>query len=284
MKYIIEQEQTLLEALEKLSPGSSKTTCRSWLKDGRVSVDGRIVRLGAEPLKIGQTLELGQKKKFTEKGIRIIFEDPYLVVVEKPAGLLSVSTKFETGKTVHAYLKSHYRPKRVFVVHRLDQETSGVMLFALTEETRDKLKILFEKHDLIREYTAIVEGRMPKGEGTWESLLYEDDYYHVHETEDPEIGQVAITHYKVLNHSKKHTRLNLRLETGRKNQIRVHCQEAGFPVAGDEKYGATSNPIKRLCLHAHLLDFIHPITKKEMHFTSPIPEEFSRIVSCHAAQ
>lgn len=283
MKYTVEHKQSLIEALEKLSPGSSKTTVRSWLKEGRVSVDGRGEKLGNQQVKPGQVVELGQRKKYTDEGIRIVFEDSHLVVVEKPAGMLSVSTAFEKGKTVHAYLKAHFKPKRVFVVHRLDQETSGVMLFALTEETRDKLKKMFEKHDMTREYTGIVEGHLPVKQGSWKSLLFEDANYHVHETNDPEKGQLAITHFKAQGASKKYTWLILTLETGRKNQIRVHCQNAGVPIAGDGKYGAQSNPVKRLCLHAHLLAFVHPMTKKPMRFTSPIPEAFYMIVKPHEA-
>lgn len=282
MKYTLKDECLALDALELLAPGSSKTTRRSWLKEGRVLVDGKPEKLGNLPLKSGQVIELGQKKKYTDEGVRIIYEDSHYVVVEKPAGMLSVSTVFEKGKTVHAYLKNHYRPKRVYVVHRLDQEASGVMVFALSEDGRDKIKKLFEKHDLTREYTAIVEGKMPLvAQGSWESLLYEDQRYHVHETDDPEKGQIAITHYKIMGSTNKFTQLKLTLETGRKNQIRVHCQNAGFPIVGDEKYGAVTDPIQRLCLHAHLLAFVHPITKKSMRFVSPIPNHFNQIMPLH---
>jgi 23S rRNA pseudouridine1911/1915/1917 synthase len=278
MKYIVNQEQPLLEALELLSPGSSKTSLRSWLKIGRVLVDGKVEKLGTFLVKKGQVVELGERKKFTDDGIRIVFEDAHFIVVDKPLGMLSVATAYEKNKTVHAFLKKHFLPKRVYVVHRLDQETSGIMIFALSEEARDKLKKLFEKHDLKREYAALVEGHLPTKQGTWESLLYEDGNYHVHVVDDPEIGENAITHYKVLGTSKKYSWLNLTLETGKKNQIRVHCQAAGIPIAGDTKYGAVTNPLHRLCLHAHLLAFNHPITKKAMHFTSPIPEQFYQII------
>lgn len=281
MKYIANNDQSLLDTLMLLSPGSSKTTLRSWLKEGRVQVDGKIEQKGELGIKTGQVVELGHRKKFTEQGIQILYQDVHLVIVDKPPGVLSVSTAFEKGKTLHAYLKEHFRPKRVYVVHRLDQDASGVMVFAFTEEARDRLKNLFEKHDLTREYTAIVEGRMPLGEGTWESILYEDTNYHVHETENEEEGQLAITHYKVLKSTshKRYSWLNLTLETGRKNQIRVHCEQAGYPIVGDFKYTASTNPIKRLCLHAHLLAFVHPITKKSMRFISSIPEKFKQIIT-----
>lgn len=278
MKYILEEDSSLLDALAKLSPESSKTSHRSWLKHGRVTVDGIPEKLGSRLLKKGQLIELGVKKQFIDEGIKILYEDKHIVVVDKPAGILSVSTAFEKGKTVHALLKDKYHPKRVFVVHRLDQDTSGIMLFALSEEARDALKGIFEEHNIERAYSGIVEGNMPPGSGTWESYLVEDGNYYVRETADPNEGRIAITHYEVHAISKKHTWLNLTLETGRKNQIRVHCSKAGHPIAGDKKYGAKSNPIKRLCLHAHLLAFTHPITHKKMRFESEVPQSFYRIL------
>lgn len=279
MKYTTTTDQTLLEALGQLSPESSKTTLRSWLKEGRVAVDGQVKKLASEPLHAGQEVTLGTRPRFAKDGLlRILYEDRHLVVVEKPKGLLSVSTAFEKGDTAHAFLKDKYRPQRVFVVHRLDQDTSGIMLFALSEAARDQLKILFEKHDIERAYTAIVEGQVKPSSGTWQSYLHEDENYFVRSITDSEKGQLAITHYTVLSTSKRYTTLQLKLETGRKNQIRVHCQDAGFPVVGDKKYGALTDPIKRLCLHAHLLAFLHPITKQPMRFESQIPEEFRRIM------
>lgn len=279
MKYIVPSDISLLEALHQISPQSSKNTLRSWIKEGRVQVDGIPVK---NPLTIvvkDQKVELGQRKKTIRSGISILYEDSDFVILDKPKGLLSVATAFEKGETVHALLKEHYRPRKIFVVHRLDQDTSGVMVFAFNQETHNKLKDLFEAHKIERAYTAIVEGRVENSSGTWKSFQYEDSQYHVHETEDSTKGRLAVTHYKVLSFSKRYTLLELRLETGRKNQIRVHCESAGHPVVGDKKYGAQANPIKRLCLHAHLLAFQHPFTKKHMKFESPIPEEFHRCLN-----
>lgn len=279
MKYIAVEDLNLLEALTRLAPESSKTTLRSWLKDGRITVNAETIKLAAFRVKKGQEVELGTRQRFTKNGIKIYYEDRHIVVVEKPDGLLSVSTAFQKNETLHAYLKERYHPQPVYVVHRLDQDTSGVMLFALSEEARDKLKLTFEKHDIERGYYAIVEGKpVEQDSGTWQSYVYEDDNYVVHNTPDPEKGSLAVTHFEVHNKSRRYTALILKLETGRKNQIRVHCQTAGNPVVGDKKYGASTSPIKRLCLHAFLLAFQHPITQKPMRFESPIPESFTRLI------
>lgn len=278
MKYTTEENQSLLEALAKLSPESSQTTRRSWLKDGRITVDGEVVRVGSTPVRKGQTVVLGAKSRVIGGNIRIIYEDKHFVIIDKPEGMLSVSTAFEKKETAHALLKEKYRPQRVHVVHRLDQDTSGVMLFALTEEARDQMKKLFEKHEIERAYTAIVEGVMEQEKGIWECYLYEDGNYVVHPTDDEENGELAITHYAVKGRNRRHTQLELKLETGKKNQIRVHCQMAGHPIVGDKKYGAKSSHSKRLCLHAHLLAFVHPVTHKKVRFESPLPETFDRII------
>lgn len=277
MKICSSADQTLLEALAQLSPESSKTTLRSWLKEGRVTVAGQAVKSVAMIVYSGQEVALGARPKLIEDGkLRILYEDRHLIVIEKPTGLLSVATNFEKEETAHALLKKKYS-QRVFVVHRLDQDTSGIMLFALSEPARDQLKLLFEKHEIERAYTAIVEGRLEKRSGTWQSYLREDENYFVYSTPEAENSQLATTHYTVISTSKRFTTLQLNLETGRKNQIRVHCQDAGHPVAGDAKYSATTNPINRLCLHAHLLAFVHPITRQKMRFESPLPTIFQKI-------
>jgi tRNA pseudouridine32 synthase/23S rRNA pseudouridine746 synthase/23S rRNA pseudouridine1911/1915/1917 synthase len=278
MKYIAPSDLPILEALALISPQSSKNTLRSWIKEGRVQVNDITVKNPSVMVLKNQHVTVGQRKKIIRPGMPLLYEDQDLVIIDKPTGLLSVATAFEKGETVHALLKAHYHPRKVFVVHRLDQDTSGVMVFALNQEACDRLKDLFEVHNIERAYTAIVEGRLTVSHGTWESYQYEDSQYRVHETEDETRGRLAVTHFQLVASSKRYTWLELKLETGRKNQIRVHCQSAGHPVVGDKKYGAQSNPLKRLCLHAHLLAFQHPFTKKKLRFESPIPEEFYRLV------
>jgi len=279
MKYVALADIPLIEALGQISPLSSKNTLRSWVKEGRVQIDHAAAKSPSLIVLKGQEVSVGQRKKIIRSGIHILFEDRDIVVIDKPKGMLSVATAFEKGETVHALLKAHFHPRKVFVVHRLDQDTSGVMVFALNQEANDKLKALFSVHDIERAYTAIVEGRPAEDAGTWQSFQCEDSSYRVYETDDETKGRLAVTHYKILSSSRQFTRLELKLETGRKNQIRVHCQSAGHPIAGDKKYGARTNPIKRLCLHAHLLAFKHPLSKKQLKFESPIPEEFNKLVN-----
>jgi len=269
MKYIAEQNGTILEALQYMAPGSSKTTLRSWLKEGRIALDGRTVKHPSAPIASGQLLTLGAKIRSSQ--LDILYQDRHLVAIDKPKGLLSVATHYQKQKTAHSLLKEQHKPLAVYPVHRLDRETSGVMIFALTEEARDGLKILFEQHDITRQYEAIVEGHLPTDQGQWTSHLFEDKNYHVHSTLDPKQGKRAVTHFDVIEKMAHTSRICLTLETGRKNQIRVHCQQAGHPVLGDKKYGPGQIPCKRLCLHATLLELKHPITGKRLSLRSPAP-------------
>lgn len=278
MKWTVTKPMSLLEALAQLAPESSKTNLRSWLKEGRTLVDNEVVKLGTTTVFPGQVVSLGAKSRFVDGDVNILYEDKWMVVVDKPEGLLTVATAFETEETVHAILKKNYKPGQIYVVHRIDQDTSGVLVFARTEEARDLFKLMFEKHELERAYTAIIEGSLDQSSGTWQSYLWEDEAYHVHETDDPHLGRLAITHYKQFGRGRRYAWLQLRLETGRKNQIRVHCQKAGHPIVGDKKYGAKTNALKRMGLHAHLLAFKHPITGKSMRFESPLPESFQRVM------
>lgn len=269
--------QPLIERLVVLNPDSTKTTLRSWIKQGRVLVNGKTVTQASRPTEENEEIKLLPKPKFTDKGdIPILYADRFLVVVNKPEGVLSVKAPFEHEKTLHRYLKESYGPK-VRVVHRLDQGTSGVMLFALEEKTYTALKKMFEKHDLTRSYTALLEGHLQDNEGTWDNYLWEDDAYFVHITKDETEGKRAITHYTVLRKSKHYTLVECTLETGRKNQIRVQAAHHGAPITGDEKYGAKKDPLGRLALHAHLLEFLHPITKKKMRFEAPLPDKFLKL-------
>jgi tRNA pseudouridine32 synthase/23S rRNA pseudouridine746 synthase/23S rRNA pseudouridine1911/1915/1917 synthase len=278
MEYTANEEILLLDVLAQLAPDSSKTSQRNWIKIGRVTVDGRLVDRANLTVQKGQTVRLGNRAKPLPQHLRIVYEDKHIVVVDKPKGLLSVATHFETEKTVHGLLKEHYHPQRVYVIHRLDQDTSGVMLFGLSHEGYDRLKADFKAHALQRLYIALVEGHLSPDKGSWTSYLWEDGNYHVHSTQDPTQGEKAIKHFEVKGSSRKYSWVELTLETGKKNQIRIHCKEAGHPIAGDKKYGSTTNPLKRVCLHAHILAFAHPVIKQWMTFTSPVPEDFYRVV------
>ena len=277
-KHICPLNSDLFLVLQQLYPNCSKTSLRSWIKLGRVYVDNVVVKNVQVVVKAGQTIEISDRKHMVDSRLPILYTDSALVVIDKPEGLLSVSTFFEKTETAFGLLKRHFYPKQVYVVHRLDQATSGVMLFALSEKALASLKKTFAAHEIERKYVAIVEGVLEESQGKWESYLYEDRNYVVKETSNPSEGELAVTHYRLIAHTKTHSWLELSLETGKKNQIRVHCQKAGHPVVGDKKYGATGNPAKRLCLHANYLAFKHPISGKSMQFTSPVPDSFYRLV------
>lgn len=270
MKLSITQSMTLLEALSILCPQSSKTTLRQFIREGRVLVDSALAKKGDIALQPGQEVVFEERKVKWTDDLKIVFEDPYLVVVDKPAGLLSVETNFEKSKTVHALLKERYRPKKVFVIHRLDQDTSGLMVFALQQEAFVKLKEDLKERHVRRIYQGIVEGRL-EGKGTWSCNLYEDEAYFVHATDDPAIGEHAVTHYEALQQKRGMTLVRFQLETGKKNQIRVQAARAGHPIVGDSKYGSKKETFKRLALHAAELQFQHPHTKKTLTFCSNFP-------------
>jgi 23S rRNA pseudouridine1911/1915/1917 synthase len=277
MKHTANKKASLLETLNEMAPDSSKNTLRVWLQTGRVTVDNqRAERANIEVLP-GQTVVVGHKVSFLRGSIRILYDDNDIVVLEKPEGLLSVATDFETRATVHTMLKKQFHNRGVYPVHRLDRDTSGVMIFAYNEKARDHLKTQFEEHQIDKTYFAIVEREMPLGKGIWESYLEEDDFYYVKSTNNSSMGKLATTHYEVLLSHKIRSLLRLKPQTGRKNQLRVHCSEAGFPILGDKKYGAPSNPIKRLCLHAEEITFTHPSTGRRMTFSVPLPESFGKL-------
>ncbi len=259
----------LLEHVQLLFPDSSKTSLREWITRGRIAVDGTVVSDAKKEIEKDQKIELLGRKKYADEGIEILFEDREIVVVEKPPGLLSVKTDYDT-LCVHAILKKRCN-KVVFPVHRLDRETSGVLVFAYTPRARDFLKEKFESHDIEREYEAVVQGVPNPTEGTWESRLVEDRAYYVKSA--PE-GKLAITHYTILNSKKDFALLQIHLETGRKNQIRVHASEAGHPIKGDQKYGYRGPSAERLYLHARKLGFLHPLSKQKLSFTSTYKLKF----------
>jgi 23S rRNA pseudouridine1911/1915/1917 synthase len=273
MEYKIPKDMSLSEALHQLYPDSSRRTLQNWIRNGRFRIDGKVIFREDTPLIQGQNLEVKATFKAPKiPGLKIIYEDRYMVVIDKPVGLLSVPLDEETSRR-HALglLRQHYDTDQIFAVHRIDRETSGILLFARGKQSEEKFDELFEKHAILREYYAIVEGRLKENEGSWKSKLLELPSFHV--IESPE-GKDATTHYTVIRRSAKYTYLKLMLETGRKHQIRVHCQMAGHPVVGDQRYGSVENPLKRLCLHACTLGFMHPFTRKEVKFSSPLPGAF----------
>lgn len=232
--------------------------------------------------------------RHNDKELRILFEDRWLIVVEKPSGLLSMSTGKAGDITAYTILRDHY--DRIFIVHRLDRDTSGVLVFAKDHQTKMELQENWDTAVLERKYVAILEGHIENEEGWIETWLHENTksmMVHCHQFEEgddrnvpPRKGwQFASSHCRTIMSGsiddKPYTSVEFELETGRKNQIRVHSQWIGHPIAGDRKYGAQSNPLGRLALHAHTLSFIHPKTGKTMKFTSPLPKSFKRLKKSH---
>lgn len=276
MEWTVEEEGNLLASLGNKYPDSSKATLKKMVAEGRVVVGQEVASSPLQPLMRGQKVKVLAKKSFLAEDVKLLYSDKDIAVVDKPYGLLTVATDFQSNRTMHTILKKHFPKARVFPVHRLDQDTSGLLVFALNETARDFLKEEFEKRRPKRRYLAVVEGAPDPGEGEWRSFLKEDANYVVRNSAKEE-GKLAITHYKTVKRGRVFSLLELKLETGRKNQIRVHCQMAGIPVVGDKKYGSTKNPFHRLMLHAFELSLNHPTTGKSMKFESAVPEEFYSI-------
>lgn len=279
MAWTVDKEQTLLEALKMMAPDSSKTTLRSWLSEGRILVDGAIIKDPRVVVKPPMSLDLVKKRQYLFTGVEILYQDDHIIVVYKPAGMLSVATDTDLLENLHEYLKRHFKNRTVYPVHRLDREASGVIVFAFTEEAQEKLKSQFEDHSILREYLAIVQGELFPRKGTWQSHLLEDGIYYVRSVADPSRGRIATTHYEVIRQKDGYSALKVTLETGRKNQIRVHTSEAGYSILGDKKYRSTYEFEGRIALQACKLGIQHPIFLKPLLFTREPDPEFLPYIS-----
>jgi 23S rRNA pseudouridine1911/1915/1917 synthase len=276
--------------------GLSRAQIRGLFDHGCVTLNGHLATQPEERLKEGDRVELrfDPKQRYHERnkprrnlGFEVVFEDKHLIVVEKPAELLTVPTRRQERNTlvgkVEAYVRHVGGGRGAFTVHRLDRGVSGLLVFGKSQEVMRQLKDQFAASKPEREYVAIVAGRLSPKEGTFQSLLATDKDLNRFSTDDEAIGQVAITHFRVVAHLEDATLVQVRLETGRRNQIRVHFAEAGHPVLGDERYRADLSahprwPHKRLALHARLLGFTHPFTQQPLRFESPLPRELAEFL------
>lgn len=213
--------------------------------------------------------------KKTDK-LKIIYEDKYLLVVDKPNNLLTVSNEKESENTlfhkVYLYIKRKNKNQKIFIVHRLDYDTSGLVVFAKSEKVKKQLQDNWDQ--VVRKYMAIVHGNLETKSGTIKSYLKMTKTQLVYSTNDSKNGKLAITSYKTILENKKYSLLDIDIKTGRKNQIRVHLNDLGYPILGDKKYSSIKDKAKRMYLHAYYLEFTHPITNNKLKFELDVPTDF----------
>lgn len=275
-KYIVKENEILIEFLKKMFSNLSKNSVKSLLHNEKVFVNGNMTTKYNYELNIGDVVEIREK---VAKNIDIIYEDKDIIVINKPSGLLTVATEKEKNKTAYhlvmEYLKKKNKNNRIFIIHRLDKDTSGIIMFAKNE----RAKHLYQDNwnDIVKKrcYYAVIDGKMENKEGTIKSYLKENGNM-VYSVKDRS-GKLAITEYKVLKERKNICLLDINLKTGRKNQIRVHMKENKTPILGDLKYGEKSKLINRLALHAYKLELVNPVTKKLLTFEINMPNEFKML-------
>lgn len=278
---------TLLTFLIETIKDKSRTTVKSLLGNRHVAINGRPRTQFDAPVHPNDEVTINFDRAFNvfrHPQLQIVFEDDYIIVVDKAAGLLSMSTdsQKEKEKTAYRILNDYVKKtdmrNRVFIVHRLDRDTSGLMMFAKNIRVQAKLQSDWDNSVLERKYMAIIEGQPEKQQGELSSYLTENSAMNVYST-TPDKGKLAVTRYNVLKTKGRYTSVELELLTGRKNQIRVHMTEFGHPIVGDKKYGAKTNPVGRMMLHACKLNFIHPVTKQNLVFETGIPAKFKLVMA-----
>lgn len=284
-KLTVAEPTQLMAFLVAQLPHKNRNNIKSLLSNRQILIDNRVYTQFNHPLQPGQTVTVAANRapETTQyRGLTILYEDPSLIVINKQAGLLSMATNKERDRTAYGilsdYVKKENPGNKIFIVHRLDRETSGVMVFARSERVQQLMQESWNATTKERTYVALVEGVPEPKQGMISSYLRESKALIVYSSQNPDNGQLAATNYLVLKSANGYALLELELETGRKNQIRVHMQDIHHPIAGDTKYGATTDPIGRLGLHAEVLTFEHPITGATMRFDAPVPKSFLSVV------
>lgn len=278
-------DTTLLTFLIEQMPQRKRTTIKEYLKHNQVAINNIPTTQFDTEIHPGDTVKVNLTREFRlfyHRRIKLVYEDDDIIVVNKGYGLLSMGTdKVKDGTAysiVRDYIKWQDPRNKLFIVHRLDRDTSGLMMFAKNEQAKETMQHNWNNMVLNRKYLAVVEGKVEENEGSVRSYLAETSQYEVYSTQNPDEGQLAVTRYRTLKRKGGYSLLEVELDTGRKNQIRVHMKDLGHPIAGDRKYGAKSSPIHRLALHAQTLRFVHPVTRREMNFETPIPTSFASMV------
>ena len=277
MRHQVKKDNLMIEELSLIFPNMSNNKIRKMLTNNRIELDGLVVNKAKKEVLAGSIIIVKNKinvsKKINEAKLDIIYEDEHLIAVNKPNKLLSVATNKLEKDTMHSrvldYLKSKDSKSWCWIVHRLDKDTSGVMVFAKNEDVKFTLQEQFSKNIVKRIYVAMVDGKPYKESGRIENYVAEGKSLIVRECKKTVKGsRIAITNWKTLKNNDSHTLLELLIETGRRNQIRVHLAGIKCPVSGDKKYGSVTDPLKRLCLHAEYLVIEHPISFKKIKFSS----------------
>lgn len=275
----------LLDFLIAVMPERKRTTVKDYLKHRQVMVGDNVVTQFDTELTPGDEVKVNTTREFqtfTHPRLKIVYEDDDIIVINKGYGLLSMGTDKIKDGTAYSILREYLKRKdprnKLFIIHRLDRDTTGLMMFAKTMRAKETMQHNWNNMVLERRYVAIVEGSLEPEEGEIRSYLAENSAHEVYSTNNPAEGQLAVTYYKTLKKRAPYSMVELSLATGRKNQIRVHMKDSGHPIVGDRRYGAKPSPIHRLCLHAQTLRFVHPETRKDMNFTSPLPPGFYKLV------
>lgn len=281
--YQVEQDDTLLNFLLN-NVKESRSKIKATLQGRGIKVNGKTVTQFDYPLPKGTKVDVSKTKRNNDKlksrYVKIVYEDQYLVVIEKNVGILSMAAGHKS-LNVKAVLDDYFKKTRqrctAHVVHRLDRDTSGLMIYAKDMETEQILE--HNWHDIVydRRYVAVLSGEVEQDEGTIENWLKDNKAYVTYSSPVDNGGKYAITHFHTLDRTTEHSLVEFKLETGRKNQIRVHSADMGHPVCGDIKYGNGDDPLHRLCLHAYMLCFYHPVTRQPMEFQTMIPAPFRHI-------
>lgn len=284
MEFNVEKDNTLLPFLMEQMQGKSRSTVKSFLTHGQISVNGCSTTRHDTILRPGDTVSTTKERTgrtLVHPMLRIVFEDDHLIVADKRNGLLSIATDKEPKKTAFYILSNHIKKEnpaaRLFVVHRLDRETSGLIIYAKSQKVQETLQKNWKEMVLDRRYVAVIEGSLLSQEGNIDTLLREDKSRKMWAALTGE-GEKAVTSYRIMRTGKEYSLVELSLETGKKNQIRAHMEFMKTPIAGDKKYGAQTNPAGRVCLHAYRLCFLHPATGEKLDFSTGIPKVFESSV------
>lgn len=283
--YLPQCDTTLLPFLIESMPQRKRTSIKELLKHNQVAINNIPTTQFDSEIHPGDIVKVNLTREFRlfyHRRIKLVYEDDDIIVVNKGYGLLSMGTDRVKDGTAYSivrdYIKWQDPRNKLFIVHRLDRDTSGLMMFAKNEQAKETMQHNWNNMVLNRKYLAVVEGKVEQENGSVRSYLAETSQYEVYSTQNPNEGQLAVTRYRTLKCKNGYSLLEVELDTGRKNQIRVHMKDIGHPIAGDRKYGAKSSPIHRLALHAQTLRFVHPTTRREMNFETPIPTSFASMV------